>query len=232
MRDRRLTGRDVERETERLHATSRLYANDVVEEWKRSVRAHVSSQKHTRCQPVLQLRVSFGFVLIAALLGTAGGSSGALTSFLVLGSTLFVHELARAVFARSLERSSTICISSAGADTEVSGAPLGGLRSALFTVIGSIANGGIALLVLTILRRGVGADTEPALRLVLVTHAVWAIVHLLPLTPFDMGKLVTRWLSPAGRFTQAVASAVVVSTFVNVSCQVSSCVLMPSATRC
>lgn len=183
--------------------------DDPVERWKRSVRTSLGSHKHTPDQVVLRLKVTFGFVLVAALIGSARGTIGAISTVVVLVSTVFVHELSRAVFARFLGRSSRVCMSAAGGDTALSG-PLVGLPAVLFTVAGSIANGVLALGAFWVVRRGVGADVAPVLQLFAVTNGAWSVAHLLPLTPFHVGSALSMRLSPTNRFAQAAASVVFV----------------------
>jgi len=89
--------------------------------------------------------MTLAFVVVAALIGSARSPDGVISTLVALGSAVFVHELSRALLARSFERSSRICMSAAGGDTELSGPPLRGLRAVLFTVMGSIANALLAL---------------------------------------------------------------------------------------
>lgn len=182
-------------------------AYDPVAEWKQHACPYLGSGKHARCQPALQLRVTLGFMTVAALIGCANGSSAGVSAVVVLASTVFVHELARALLARSFERSSRICMSASGGETELLGPPIGGVPSMLFAIIGSSANALIALLAFSIVHGGVGADSEPVFRLVLEAHAVWGVAQLLPLGPFHVGTALSKRFAPAARFAHAAASA-------------------------
>jgi hypothetical protein len=187
-------------------------SGDPVEEWKQSVRASLSSGRHTPGQSVVHVEMKVGFVVVTALIGSARSSNGVISTLVALSSAVFVHELSRAFLARSLERSSEICMSTAGGDTKLSGPPLRGFRALLFTVMGSIANGLLALGALSIVHHGVGADAAPVLHLFAVTHGAWGIAQLLPFTPFHVGAAISQRLAPATRFAHAAASAVSVFT--------------------
>jgi hypothetical protein len=149
-------------------------------------------------------------VIIATLIGSAGGTVGVVSTLVPLVCTVFVHELARALLARSLGRSNRISMSAAGGDTVLPGPPLGGLPAVLFTVAGSVANGLLAVGLFAIVRRGVGTAATPALRLLAITNTVWSIAQLLPLTPFHVGTALSKRLAPTTRFAHAAASAVFV----------------------
>jgi len=170
----------------------------------------MGSSKHTRCQPVLRLQLTLGFVVVAALICFAKGANTGLSALVVLSSAVFSHELGRALLARSFERSSRICLSAAGGETELLGPAFRGLPSVLFAVIGSSPNALIALLAFSVVHRGVGASAEQVFRLVFVAHAAWGVAQLLPLAPFHVGVALSRHLRPAARFAHAAASAVLV----------------------
>jgi hypothetical protein len=182
--------------------------DDPVERWKQSVRTSLQSHKHTPDQAVLRLEVTFGFFAVAAAIGSAKGTAGVISTLVVLVSTVFVHELARALVARSLGRSSRICMSAVGGETTLSGPPLVGLASILVTVAGSVANGLLALGAVAIVRRGVGADVAPVLRLFALTNGTWSVAQLLPLPSFHVGSVLSKRLTPTLRFAQAASSAV------------------------
>ncbi|HEY1537422.1 MAG TPA: hypothetical protein VGF76_25550 [Polyangiaceae bacterium] len=159
-----------------------------------------------RAKPTLHFYISFGFVLLAGLLGAGTGRYGSFRTLVMLCSILLVHESARALLARAFGRSSRVSITIAGGQTDFSGPRLpGGLALGLAS-IGSVANVLVAVVLGTTAQRA----HEPALATFLhqaaFGHAIWGIAQALPLAPFRLGAELARHLPPSLRRTHAIAS--------------------------
>jgi hypothetical protein len=180
---------------------------DLVEAWKIRVRSQLTRQAElTGPGPKVRLHVDVRLVLFAGLFGLAGGPIGAVRSLVLLLSILFVHELSRAALARGLGRSACVSISLAGGRTEISGPELRGAAAFAFTMIGSLGNVVLALVLQVASRRVHDPALGLALRELGNGHAIWGIAQALPLLPFRAGSELARRLSPPLRSGHAIAS--------------------------
>jgi len=185
---------------------------DPVEGWKRHVRSAIADASPDPARPLLKLRVTSGFVILAALIGAPHGLVGSLATLAILSSVLLVHELSRAFTAGGLGRSSRTVISASGGRTELFGAPLRGVEVALFATIGSAANAVVAIVAMGISHLGAPHEAMELLRALAFAHAVWAGAQLLPVVPFRAGIAIGSSLSPSARFAHAAASSVLLAT--------------------
>jgi hypothetical protein len=186
---------------------------DPVEEWKLLVRSGLAKGVFADpARPLLTLRVTVGFVVLAALIGAPSGPAGSLATLVILASVLLVHELSRALVASAFGRSSNVVISASGGRTEVLGAPFRGVEAASFATIGSAANAVVAIAAIGITRIGTPHEAAGLLRALAFSHAVWAGAQLLPIIPFRAGIAIASGLSPSVRFAHAAASCVVLAT--------------------
>lgn len=163
--------------------------------------AHASSGR-----PAIRLRVSIGFLVLAALVGARQGLGGSVTMLAVLSSVLLVHELARALLARAVGRSGEMSISAAGGQTELHGLPLRGLGVVGFALVGSLANALIAVAAVALAKQSFAERAAPLLHAVVFSHAVWGGLQLLPVIPARVGLTIASGLSPSLRFAHASAS--------------------------
>jgi hypothetical protein len=188
-----------------------LTFGDPVEEWKRSVHARIADECRSRDRrPAIRLHVTLGFVALAAVVGTIRGRVGWVTTVASLGSVLLVHELSRALFARALGRSSSVLISARGGDTALSGSPLRGVPSLIFTTIGSIANVLVGLSALSIAKHGGEVHAAAFAATLAFAHLVWGGAQLIPIVPFRTGMALSARLRPSYRFVHAAGSLVLV----------------------
>jgi hypothetical protein len=186
---------------------------DPVEGWKLHVRSAVAEAASADpARPFLKLRVTSGFVVLAALIGAPHGLTGSLATLAILSSVLLVHEVSRALSAGALGRSSNIEISASGGRTDVFGGPLRGVEVALFATIGSAANAVVAIVAMGIIHLGATHEARDLFRAFAFAHAVWAGAQLLPVIPFRAGIAIGSSLSPSARFAHAAASSVFLAT--------------------
>jgi hypothetical protein len=195
----------VKHSLEALRTAAARSSPDLVEVWK--ARARASLLKTTRDgKPRVSWHVSFGFVLVAGLLGAGTGRFGSWRSLALLASVLLVHESARALLCRTFGRSCHVSISIFGGQTEVSGPPLDGSPGLAVATVGSLANALVALLLFIFAQRTHDPSWATELRELSVGHALWAAAQALPLAPFRLGAELARHLSPSLRRTHAIAS--------------------------
>jgi len=180
---------------------------DLVELWKSRIRSKLARRAELEgAEPKMRIHIDFRVILFAAAFGLAGGPFGAIRSLVTLLSVLLVHETSRAALARWLGRSARVTISLAGGQTELSGPALRGAAAFGFTVVGSLAN---VLLALVLHARSRYVH-DPAWALVLrdlgTAHAIWGIAQALPLVPFRAGTELARRLPSSFRLGHALAS--------------------------
>jgi hypothetical protein len=169
--------------------------------------ARIARENPARCgKPKISLRISFGFLALTMLVGAHGGLAGSMTTLVVLTSVLLVHELARALLAAALGRSSAIVISMAGGQTSLLGSPLRGTDLIACSLAGSLANGLFAVASMLLARQAFAAALGPLLGALTLPHAVWGAVQLLPVVPTRLGAAIASRLSPSLRFAHASAS--------------------------
>jgi hypothetical protein len=202
-----LPGPRLKASLETLKSAAGNSAPDLVEVWKAQVRAGASGQWQTAdAKPSVRFSISFGFVLLAGLLGAGSGRYGSFRALVMLGSILLVHESARALLARAFDRSSRVSVTIAGGQTAISGPPLRGGLAFGVASIGSLAN----VLAALALRATAQRVHEPALATFLhqaaFGHAIWGIAQAVPLAPFRLGAELARHLPPSLRRTHAIAS--------------------------
>jgi hypothetical protein len=188
-----------------LRAAAARSSPDLVEVWKARVRSSLPKTTPDG-KPKVSWHVSFGFVLVACLLGAGAGRFGWLRSFALLGSVLLVHESARALLCRTFGRSCHVSVSIAGGRTEICGPPFDISRGLSVATVGSLANALLALLLLNFAQRAHDPSWATELRELSVGHALWAAAQALPLAPFRLGAELARHLSPSLRRTHAIAS--------------------------
>ena len=119
---------------------------------------------------------------------------------------VLVHELARALLAAALGRSSAIVISMAGGQTSLLGLPFHGIGLIACSLAGSLANGLFALACMPLARQAFAAALGPLLGALTLSHAVWGAIQLLPVVPTRLGTAIASRLSPSLRFAHASAS--------------------------
>jgi hypothetical protein len=202
-----LPGPRVKASLESLKSAAGNSTPDLVELWKARVRAGVSRQWQAAfAKPTMHWHISFGFVLLAGLLGAGLGRYGSFRALVLLSSVLLVHEAARALLARAFGRSSRVSVTIAGGQTDISGPPLSGGLALAVAGIGSLANVVAALALRAIAQR----IHEPALAAFLQQaafgHAIWGIAQALPLAPFRLGAELARRLPPPFRRAHTIAS--------------------------
>jgi hypothetical protein len=190
-----------------LHAAQALSLGDPVDAWQAATRARLRQMQGAALKPKLQLYMSFGFVLFAAAIGSAGGVSGAAEVVVVAASVLATAELARACLARLLGRSSQISLSIVGGHTDVSGPEMKWSAAVGSAVIGSGANLALAFAAFAAARALHDARNVHLLHQLSVVHAAWAIAQLLPFIPFRAGVAVAGRLSSRQRQWHAIGSA-------------------------
>lgn len=182
-------------------------ALDLVERWKTCVRWRLARQAELAGpRPALALQVDWRVVLFAAAFGLAGGPFGALRSLALLLSILLVHEASRALLARSWGRSARVVLSLSGGQTEISGPGLSGAAAVAFTLVGSLGNGLVALLLHALSQRVHDQSSALVLRDLSTGHAIWGIAQALPLLPFHAGMELSQRLPPSLRSGHAIAS--------------------------
>jgi hypothetical protein len=182
-------------------------ALDLVELWKTRVRWKLARQAELAGpRPTLLLQLDWRVLPFAAAVGFAGGPFGAVRSLVLLLSILLVHEGSRALLARVWGRSARALLSLAGGHTEISGPELHGARAVAFTLVGSLGNGLVAVVLQALSQRVHDASFALMLRDLSTGHAIWAIAQALPLLPFRAGTELSRRLSPSLRSGHAIAS--------------------------
>jgi hypothetical protein len=156
-------------------------------------------------KPKLRMKVTLGFVAIAALMACAGSRPSPLLIGVLL-SVALVQELPGALLARWSGRSARVSIDVLGGNTEVS-EPITspGLKLGLASIgsFFSLAVGGAHLLAASRLAH---APVAGLLSEAGQLHMVWGAVHLLPFVPFKLGTLVASQLSGRARARHAVTS--------------------------
>ena len=190
-----------------LQSAAKDSAPDLVELWKEQARASASSQwRALGAKPSLRFHVSFGFVVLAGVLGARMGQYGSLRSLVLLSSILLVHESARALLARAFGRSCRVSVTITGGQTEISGPPLPSGLALGVACVGSPANVVVALVLRAFAERAHDPALASFLHQAAFGHAIWGIAQALPLAPFRLGAELARRLSPSLRRTHAIAS--------------------------
>lgn len=155
--------------------------------------------------PQLRVKITLGFVAIAALMACAGRRPSPLLIGVLLAVAL-VQELPGALLARWSGRSATVSIDALGGHTELREAVTSpGLKLSLATIgsLVSLAIGGVYLFGASRLAHAsVASFVSEAGRL----HVLWGAAHLLPFAPFKLGTLVASQLSGGARAKHALTS--------------------------
>lgn len=189
---------------------------DPVPALARAVRARLGSNGVK--EPRLRVKVTLGFLGVAALATCAGSQPTPLLIGVLLGIAL-IQELPRALLARLSGRSAEVRIDAVGGQTEVSGRPTSNGFDVGLATVGSLVSllvAAVCLFGATRMAHGpVASWLSQAGRL----QAVWGAAHLLPFAPFKLGALFASHLGTTARVKHAVASLlmalVVVATLVD-----------------
>lgn len=160
------------------------------------------------------------FWLVAYLL--VSGTKAGVATQIIFGAVIFVsllaHELGHAIAARSAGQHPQITIHAFGGLTRwIPNRPLSKYKLIGITLAGpagGIALALLSLLALSYLPRSVlvihnsSIAVKDVLQIVLQVNAVWSIVNLLPVLPFDGGQLLAHALGPQRRQLSATLSAI------------------------
>lgn len=194
-----------------IRALSATYS-DPADEWKRQALSNAGATASGR-QPGARfaVRVKLGFMFAVTVAGAPLGAVGWAATLLTLLSVLLVQELPRALSARVAKRSTCVVLSAHGSNTELGGPPFTPRHALALALLGSLANLGVAALLAQLARRGSGGAAAPWLSAAAVAHGLWGLGQALPLTPFRVGReLSRRWRAPL-RFAHAALSVVGIS---------------------
>jgi len=163
--------------------------------------------------PRLRVKVTLGFLSVAALMACAGRRPSPLLVGVLLAVAL-VQELPGALLARWSGRSANVSIDVVGGSTEVSEpAPSAGLKLGLASIgsVVSLAVGGAYLFGAS---RLVHAPAASFISEAGQLHVLWGAAHLLPFAPFKLGMLLASQLSAGARAKQALTSLLFALTLV------------------
>ena len=181
--------------------------SDPVDEWKRQALANVGARASgPQHGSRFGVRARLGFLLVVMVAGAPLGVVGWAATLLILLSVLLVQELPLALSARVAGRAAYVQLTASGSDTEVSGPPFSVWRLSTLSLVGSLANLGVAALLAQLAHAGQGGRATPLLAAAAVGHALWGLGQALPLTPFRVGKAIARRLRPPLRFAFAALS--------------------------
>jgi Zn-dependent protease len=133
----------------------------------------------------LRVRVALGACLVASAPGIAGGAGGMALSVAVLLSALFAHELGHALSALAYGARATVVLSALGGHTEIDPrlSRRQELTTSLMGPLASIGIGGFLYWAHTLLPGHSWLPTAMRVNL------AWGAMHLLPVLPFDGGKI-------------------------------------------
>jgi hypothetical protein len=186
--------------------------SDPVEEFKRQALSNAGARP-ARAQNGgrLGVRTRVGFLLVVMVAGAPLGVVGWATTLLTLLSVLFAQELPFALWARLRQRSACIVLSASGSDTEISGPPLSPRSVFILALLGSLANLGVAALLMQLARRAPAGPAAPLLSAAAVAHLLWGFGQALPLTPFRFGRAIARRLRAPVRFAYVALSFICMS---------------------
>jgi hypothetical protein len=177
---------------------------DPVDEWKRQALSNVgASEFGSPHRAGFEIRTRLGFVLVVMVAGAPLGVVGWAVTLLTLLSVLLVQELPLALSARVARRAACIVLSASGGDTELSGPPFSSRKALALSALGSLANVGVGIVLVQLVRRGLAGSAGPLLSAAAVAHVVWGLGQAVPLSPFRAGRAIARRLRPPMRFAYA-----------------------------
>jgi Zn-dependent protease len=141
----------------------------------------------------LRVRVALGACLVASAPGIAGGGRGMAISVVVLLSALFAHELGHALGALAFGSRATVVLHALGGYTQVE--PRLPRRQEIVTsLMGPVASIALGALLYWAHSWLPGHAWLPtAIRV----NLAWGVMHLLPVLPFDGGKILLSTLGVA-----------------------------------
>lgn len=138
----------------------------------------------------LRLQVAFGFFVIMGAPGIAGGARRVALFAGIAFFSVLAHELGHAMCAILWGSRATIVLHVLGGHTTIE-PPLRRWRDVIATLMGSCISIVIALM-LAMLRRSF--PEQAWLTVALWVNLAWGIVNLLPMLPFDVGRVLLRSL--------------------------------------
>jgi Zn-dependent protease len=159
----------------------------------------------------LRVRIALGACVVAAAPGVAGGLAGMALSVALLLSALFAHELGHALSALAFGARATVVLNALGGYTEVE-PRLSPKQEIITSLMGPAASIGIGALLYWL---HAWLPNHAWLPTAMRVNLAWGIMHLLPVLPFDGGKILLSTVGVArhGRAIWASgAVAVVIAT--------------------
>ncbi|HEX3852970.1 MAG TPA: hypothetical protein VHW01_18535 [Polyangiaceae bacterium] len=138
----------------------------------------------------LRLQVAIGFFVVTGAPGIAGGGPRVAQYAAIAFFSVLAHELGHALCALSWGSRATVVLHVLGGHTAIE-PPLPRWRDVIATLMGSSVNIVVAF-VLGMLRHSLPGHTW--LTVALWVNLAWGIVHLLPMLPFDGGRVLLRLL--------------------------------------
>ena len=159
-------------------------------------------------RPRLRLRVTFGFLVTAAMPGIAGGPRGMALWCAIVFASLLAHELGHAAPGLAWGSRATIVLYPLGGSTKMEPALSRG-RSIAASLMGPLAN-----LILGLCLAGLRAKIGPSLWLnvAMWVNLGWGALNLLPVLPFDGGRVVLEAMGPARAAATHLVSASVATS--------------------
>jgi len=148
----------------------------------------------------LRLRLGLALVPLAGIPGVAGGPRRMALCAVTLLSAAMAHQLAQALCALVYGRRATIVLSVRGSGVEID-SPLAGWRNVLTVLAGPLLSVALGLACWKASRM---LAAPASLRFAALVNLGWGAVNLLPVLPFDIGRLIFNSLGE-GRRASAVA---------------------------
>jgi len=155
----------------------------------------------------LRIRLALGFFLIASVPGVAGGAARMALCATVLASALLAHELGHALAAIAWGSRAKVVLHILGAFTEIEPRLTRG-REIVAALMGPVASLTLAL-VLAALR--LPFPQQAWLTTAMWINVGWGAVNLLPILPFDGGRVLLAFLGEQRRASALLVSGVCAS---------------------
>jgi Zn-dependent protease len=155
----------------------------------------------------LRIRLALGFFLIASVPGIAGGAPRMALCAAVLASALLAHELGHALAAIACGSRAKIVLHVLGAFTEIEPRLARG-REIVVLLMGPVASLTLALLLAALRLPFPG---QAWLTTAMWINVAWGVVNLLPILPFDGGRVLLAFLGEQRRASALLVSGMLAS---------------------